>query len=262
MLTLALWTASEQKRLPGSDGKAWIPEPGVLNGSESEWLYRARRLHRNAVANRNPRLIFLGDSLTDNWRFHGRKVWDEYYGQRQPLNLGIWGDKTQHLLWRLTEYPIDRFDPEVVVVLIGVNNISIDPPEEIARGVEAVVATVRKQLPETRILLMGLLPAVADPRRRPAAIEHVNVLLEEWAGTRSSDVTFLNIGDAFLNENGFVRFGYLIDTVHLSRKGYRVWAETMEPTLAGLLEPAAGQPATEYTIGNTPGTEVPGAAED
>jgi len=238
-LSLVFWTSSRHIEflMPFSqtDGPPWVPAKGSMNGSRAEWVHRARRLHETRGSVPDPRIIFLGDSLTENWRFHGHTVWEQYYAHRQARNLGIWGDKTQHVLWRLKEFPIDRFHPEVVVVLIGVNNIPSDAPQDIVRGIAAVIQSVREQLPGGRILLLGLLPAGRDPRMRPAGIERVNEGLEAWARTSVPGLTYLDVGQAFLTPEGWIHDGYLIDEIHLSREGYRVWAEAMESTLASLL---------------------------
>jgi hypothetical protein len=49
----------------------------------------------------NVDLIFIGDSITQHWETTGRMVWNKYYGDRNALNLGIAGDRIQHVLWRL-----------------------------------------------------------------------------------------------------------------------------------------------------------------
>ena len=46
-------------------------------------------------------VIFLGDSITQAWE--GQKAWQEYFGSFNPVNLGISGDQTGHVLWRITE---------------------------------------------------------------------------------------------------------------------------------------------------------------
>jgi hypothetical protein len=45
-------------------------------------------------------LVFIGDSITDGWRTRGLQVWNKVYAPRHALNLGIGGDRTQHVLWR------------------------------------------------------------------------------------------------------------------------------------------------------------------
>jgi hypothetical protein len=46
-------------------------------------------------------VIFLGDSITHGWE--GQKAWKEHFGSFKPVNLGISGDQTGHVFWRITE---------------------------------------------------------------------------------------------------------------------------------------------------------------
>jgi hypothetical protein len=69
----------------------------------------------DAVGLRAVKLVFVGDSITDFWllgddpwipgRMHGRTIWNESFGGAVPenraLNIGISGDRTEHLLFRI-----------------------------------------------------------------------------------------------------------------------------------------------------------------
>src|SRR5688572_23366411 len=46
-------------------------------------------------------LIFLGDSITEMWEEAGKPVCDRLFAEWKTLNLGVGGDQTQHVLWRL-----------------------------------------------------------------------------------------------------------------------------------------------------------------
>ena len=97
------------------------------------------------------RLVFIGDSITDAWRQKGtpqNKVFDERWGKYNPLNLGISGDKTEHVLWRLENGELDGLadGTKLVVMMIGTNNLGNNPkatPEDTAEGVKCLVKTVR-----------------------------------------------------------------------------------------------------------------------
>ncbi|MEN6302888.1 MAG: GDSL-type esterase/lipase family protein, partial [Armatimonadia bacterium] len=73
-------------------------------------------------------LVFLGDSITMMWRSQsgyegGTPVWEQYYAPRKAGNFGISGDRTEHILWRITEGgDLDGLNPRVLVLLIGINN--------------------------------------------------------------------------------------------------------------------------------------------
>ena len=67
-------------------------------------------------------LIFIGDSITAGWEGAGKDVWQKYYAKRNAVNLGIGGDQTQHVLWRLDHGNIDGISPKLAVLMIGTNN--------------------------------------------------------------------------------------------------------------------------------------------
>ena len=70
----------------------------------------------------NVDLLFIGDSITHGWEGGGKEVWKKYYGKRNAVNLGIGGDRTQHVLWRLDHGNIDGISPKLAVIMIGTNN--------------------------------------------------------------------------------------------------------------------------------------------
>lgn len=194
------------------------------------------------------KLAFIGDSITHLWggtptpnRQAGDKVWQEFYGSRQAVNMGFGWDRTQQALWRIENGEFEGIAPEVAVVLIGTNNLTghavrENTNAEIVAGITAVCAAVRKKSPTTRVLLLGLLPRGAeptDPKRE--RIRAINTELAKLDG--QNGVTYLDIGPKFLDADGKFLPDVAPDHLHLSEQGYRVWAESMEPTLVKLLSP-------------------------
>jgi beta-glucosidase len=192
-------------------------------------------------------LIFLGDSITAGWERNGADVWQTYYGKRHAVNMGIGGDETGHLLWRLQRSPLDKIKPKVLVLLIGVNNAFRRDHDAaaIAAGVKAVVATLRRRLPRTKILLLGIFPAGGKPNKVRKKTLAVNRKIKGLADGKR--VRYLDIGDRFLEgqsngaggrsgqEDGRISQDVMFDYLHLTEKGYRIWAEALEPTLKELL---------------------------
>jgi len=175
-------------------------------------------------------IVFLGDSITNGWSWGDHtQLWDRYFGRYDPANFGIGGDRTEHVLWRIDNGELDRVRPKVVVLLIGTNNIG-DPTDEIRRGVVRVTERVREKLPETRLVLMGIFPRGAEPSDpNRAKIREVNRALAKLDdGDR---VRFLDIGDRFLAPDGSLPKEIMPDALHLSFKGYQIWAEALAPIL-------------------------------
>jgi hypothetical protein len=67
-------------------------------------------------------IAFIGDSITQNWESVGAAVWKELGAKYKLINLGVAGDRTQHLLWRFEQGQLDGLKAKVAVVLIGTNN--------------------------------------------------------------------------------------------------------------------------------------------
>ena len=181
------------------------------------------------------RLLFLGDSITNGW-FWGdhMQLWDRYFGRYDAANFGIGGDRTEHLLWRIENGELDRVRPEVVVLLIGTNNIG-RPAVEIVRGVARVVDRVREKLPGAQLVLMGIFPRgadAADPMR--TKIRDINHALSRLGD--QSGIHFLDIGDRFLAAEGTLTREMMPDALHLGFKGYQIWAEALQPLLAELMK--------------------------
>jgi lysophospholipase L1-like esterase len=102
-------------------------------------------------------VIFLGDSITHGWE--GQKAWQEYFGSFKPVNLGIGGDQTGHVLWRITDgHELDNLKPKSAVIMIGTNNTSGHTAEQIAGGIKAIVEELKKQKPDIKILVLGVFP--------------------------------------------------------------------------------------------------------
>jgi lysophospholipase L1-like esterase len=177
-------------------------------------------------------LLFLGDSITQGW--NENTVWQRYYSPRHAANFGIGGDRTQHVLWRIQNGELDGIAPKVTVLMIGTNNIHDDTPDEISQGVKTIVAEIRSRLPKTKILLLGVFPRSPGPdeaRKRIATVNEKIARLDD-----GSHVHFLDISKSFLNPDSSIAPEIMPDYLHLSTKGYRIWAEAMEPVLWKLLD--------------------------
>src|SRR4051812_36193577 len=66
-------------------------------------------------------LLMIGDSITQGWESAGANVWKEFYEKRNAVNLGIGGDRTQHVLWRLDNGNLEGITPKLAVLMIGTN---------------------------------------------------------------------------------------------------------------------------------------------
>ena len=95
------------------------------------------------------------------------------------MNLGIGGDRTQHVLYRLQNGNLDGIEPDVAVVMIGTNNSNgIDnTARQIAEGVEAIVETLRSETPKTKVLLLGIFPRGENVNEQRGKLLQINQIL-------------------------------------------------------------------------------------
>jgi len=184
-------------------------------------------------------LLFLGDSITQGWENVGRESWDKYFAPHQAANYGFAGDSTQHVLWRVLNGECEGLNPKVITLLIGTNNVRHGDftPEQITDGIRAVVSALREKCPNSKILLLGILPRGADATdilRRKS--DQVNALLPSIADQRQ--VHFLNVNAKLLRDDGRLEKSISPDSLHLSAEGYRILATELEPKIKEMLDNA------------------------
>lgn len=218
--------AQKAKAANPNANDAIVPRP-----RDEKWMLRHEAITKNAKLG-NIDLMFLGDSITQGWS--NNEIWKKHYGARKALNAGIGGDRTQHVLWRLDHGNLDNIQPKLVVLMIGTNNSGANSPEQIAEGVKAVVAKLREKRPEAKILLLAIFPRGADSQdAKRRTNEKANAIFAKVADGKH--VHFLDIGPKFLREDGTLDKAIMPDLLHLSKEGYRIWAEAIEEKVAELL---------------------------
>lgn len=210
---------------------AVIPES---RSDEKWWKERNNAVNEQAKKQKHD-LVFIGDSITQSWEGNGKKVWEEYYRHRKPLNLGFSGDRTQHVIERFNSGNLrNQQGAKAAVIMIGTNNTghTQQDPSETADGIARIVSEVRARCPRAKILLLGVFPRGENP---DDPLRKMNVAINEriapLAEADPERIHFLDIGDQFLNEDGVLTKDIMPDFLHLTPKGYRIWAEAIEPKL-------------------------------
>lgn len=187
-------------------------------------------------------VIFLGDSITQGWEGAGKKAWAEHFTAFKPVNLGIGGDQTGDILWRITAgKEIDPLKPKLAVIMIGTNNTGAHSAEQIAGAIKAIVAELQKQKPDMKILLLGVFPRaggiekgdpVAPKEKLNPKIKAINDIISKLADDKK--VFYKDIGDKFLNTGGGLERKVMPDLLHLSEEGYKIWATAIKDDIAKL----------------------------
>lgn len=200
---------------------------------DAGWMKRHESMNAR-VAKGNVDLVLIGDSITQGWEGGGSKVWSKFYGDRNAVNLGISGDRTQHVIWRLQNGNIKGISPKLAVIMIGTNNSGNNTSEQIADGIKEIVKILRTETPKTKVLVLGIFPRGPDKAdKRRLVNEGANDIVKNLADDKM--VFFLDIGGSFLQRDGTLGKDIMPDLLHLSERGYTIWAEAIEPTVTKLL---------------------------
>jgi lysophospholipase L1-like esterase len=207
---------------------------------------KARRLREGHVG-----LVWYGDSITQDWERHGppawanfAPAWQRFYGDREAVNLGFTGDTTANLLWRIEHGEAEGIAPKAAVILIGANNmghVHWSAPDTVA-GIEAIVGELRRRLPHTRLLLLGILPSERSAWVSRTTEEVNRALFERYGGGRVPNVTFLNETGVFVHDGQLDRGAFLDPLLkppepplHPTAQAQARLAAAIEPTLSALL---------------------------
>ncbi|MCK4854971.1 MAG: hypothetical protein KAT31_11930 [Bacteroidales bacterium] len=208
---------------------------------EGEWWNERHQTILSRLT-KNPELILIGNSILHSLDHEDRQeVWKNYLDQYQTVNMGISGDRTENLIWKL-QYgsPLENIGPKVAVILIGTNNtdgnhyLNISTPEELAGGIWKICEIVKEKLPDTKIILMGILPYGYKPNHRNNINKATNSLISKFP-EKNPNIHYTDIGHKYLDAEGKVRQELMPDHLHPNAEGHLLMFETIEDDIARLM---------------------------
>lgn len=220
-----------------------------ISRMDLKW-WRERHAAKLAELRRvKPNLIFLGDSITQDWEEAGPEPWrnfvpewQRFYGDRNAVNLGFKGDTTASLLWRIENGETDGITPKVAVILIGANNLGRLhwSAEDTVLGIATIIAELHRRLPATRILLLSVLPSERSAWTTQATLVINRALAQQYA--HDPVVSFVDVTAVFMKDGRLNRDLYLDPKLqppdpplHPTAQGQALMSAAMEPVLARLL---------------------------
>jgi len=210
------------------------------------------------VRSKNYDVVMVGDSITHTLGELGgkyepmKKVWNKHFLPLNTINLGYNGYRTEQILWNLQNGELEfKKSPKVFILLIGTNNTddrhfkTVHNAEEIFTGTKAIVTTIQKRHPKTKILVLRIFPRGGDDEKgiSPPAFNSSAKCIEtcRQAGelTRQladgKKVFWLDINKIFLQEDGSINTELMWDLLHPSPSGAESWVNAIMPTLRKLL---------------------------
>jgi beta-glucosidase len=211
-----------------------VPRAGGITNRQSQVLRRAQE------APGDYDIEFIGDSITQGWEGRGSNVWNQFYGHRKVINMGVSGDRTEHVLWRFEQGQLDGIKAKVAIVMIGTNNSNKNKDgtdtytdNDILEGVTAIVNQIRTRQPDTKIILLGIFPrgkTFSPQRGRLLEINQVLAKLDD-----GKNIFYLDFGSQYVENDGSISKDIMPDALHPNEAGYKIWASAIEPKLKELL---------------------------
>ncbi|XP_054157128.1 platelet-activating factor acetylhydrolase IB subunit alpha2-like [Oppia nitens] len=211
-----------------AESHPWDPQP-----RDAGWLKRHEKLlEQTRLHKTDEQLVFVGDSITEGWAGNGHNVWAQHYTPRHAYNYGIGGDRTEHVIYRIQNKEFDELKPKVTVLMIGTNNIASNTIEDIAHGVNETVRELLGKMPETKLILLGVLPR-AEPLGTKC--KQLNTLIKKLDNQKN--VFWHDMWLDFESADGKQKTDlYVSDKLHLNEKGYQVWQQSTEALISKLFK--------------------------
>lgn len=215
------------------DVRAVAPAPQSRD-PDNWWVKRFAEKQRLVEAG-GSQVVFIGDSITHFWESTGRVYWERFFAGEpyKALNLGMGGDRTEHVLWRIDHGELDGYEAKVVVLMIGTNNTGQfteekEPVGNTVIGIRTVLDRIRAKQPKAKIVLCAIFPrghdATDDNRRRN---NMVNSRVRHFADGKN--IFWCDFNDQFLKADGTLPTEMFPDGLHPNYAGYKIWAKAVLP---------------------------------
>lgn len=185
-----------------------------------DWADLCRYSAANAALKHHPRVVFMGDSITDFWQDGDPSMFTH-----GVVDRGISGQTSAQMLVRFWPDVI-ALHPKVVQIIAGTNDIAgntgLTTEQNYKDNIEAMVSLAEAH--HIHVILGSMPPAVRfwwAPQYRPAAeIRRLNAWLRRYA--REQHLRFVNYYAHLVSPTGTFRRGLSNDGVHPNRNGYRL----------------------------------------
>ncbi len=186
----------------------------------------------------DPRVVFMGDSITDGWRLN------EYFPGKDYVNRGISGQVTSQMLARMKADVID-IRPQAMVFLGGTNDIARGTPLNIIQNNITMICDLADKA-RIKVILASVLPVhdynmgtnpsyQMSKTRPPDTIRNLNNWIRTFAENRR--YTFLNYYDSMRDGAGLLRKDLAEDGLHPNANGYRLMAPLVQKAIADTVTP-------------------------
>jgi lysophospholipase L1-like esterase len=189
-----------------------------------------------------PRVVFMGDSITDSWQ---QPQFGGFFPGKPYVDRGISGQTTPQMLVRFRPDVID-LKPKAVVILAGTNDIAGNTGPMTNEDIQSNLASMSElaRANGIRVVLASILPVSAyhvqpggppQTTRRPMdRIRALNEWLKKYA--EANGHVYLDYFSATTDASGHLRTELSEDDLHPNAKGYAVMGPLAEAAIQKALK--------------------------
>ena len=179
-----------------------------------------------------PDVLLIGNSITHYWAgeptaslARGTDSWNQLFKGKVVRNLGFGWDRIENALWRIYHGELDGYEAQIVVLLMGTNNLEQNTDDEIIDGINELVRAVRHRQPQAQIYVTGILPRAWHEPRVAALNQMIQIRL------LANEATYVDLSAAFLQSDGRIINELFTDGLHPNKEGYQRMAEMLEKAI-------------------------------
>lgn len=241
----------ESERILPVHSNGSYPDPAKWESLHEANVQRAKEAAQNGAE-----IVMFGDSITEAMVYNPDNLaaFQEKFGSENPTPLGLGGDGTAQLLYRINHGEFQG-QPKVAMVMIGTNDIGSLSPSQIADNTQKIVDSIHARSPNTQVLVMGVLPRPVAGDADNSKVASTNQELSQLARDDGS-VQFADINRNFVDGSGReIPQLYQEDGLHLAPAGYGTWAAAIEALIRRMLTTRDGNdlPPAEHQPDYSPG---------
>ena len=177
--------------------------------------------NKNYVYKMDENIVFFGDSITNKYKV------EEFFSNTYVINSGISGDKSEDLLNRMND--VYKYNPSKVFILIGINDLNNGIKEdEILNNIQKIINGIKTNRMHSKIYIESVYPINRDVFNEKDysfnedisndTIKEFNKKLKKLC--KENDITYINVYDSLLDDNGNLKDVYTLEGLHLNDLGY------------------------------------------
>jgi len=196
-----------------------------------DWIKRHEDIIEN-IQKTKPNTLLIGNSIINYFGgepvgmvTRGEKEWNQYLKPLGVQNSGYGWDRIENVLWRVYYGELDYFTGKNIVLMIGTNNLGINPDEEIVDGLQFLINAIKNRKPAEKIIMAGILPR----KNMEEKVKVINQKIKKMS--LLNHIEFVDFGKDFLNGNTINAKLFVSDGLHPNTDGYNVLGKDLNKLL-------------------------------